>query len=196
MATKTAKKTARKSTAKKVTPTNENIVDFSKSVETIKGSAKTVNNEVLNTATEVLEDLRNNGAKIREAATARVNEALEAVKLEEGVKYLKEMFENASIENGVKFVKETVENVSVENGVKFVRETAKNINTYSLETMETVVDGTLKGGKEWQGVAEKAVKGGLELAEKQQEIMFDTLEAVKGQFAQGAKRFRGLFQNK
>lgn len=156
MATK-AKKTAKK---KEVT------IDFSNSAQKIKGTAKTINNEVLTTATEVLEDLRTNGEKVREVATERVNAAIE-----------------------------TVKNVKVQDGVKFVKETATNINKAGLETAENVLDSAVATGKEWQGVARKAVNGGLELADKQQEIVFDTLDAVKEQFSEGAKRFRGLFSN-
>jgi len=148
---------------KKVKTTALNI-DFSNSVEKIKGTAKTLNNEVFTTATEVIEDFRNNGEKIREVATTRVNEAIE-----------------------------TVKNAKLENGVKYVKETAQNINKYSLETAENVLETAMAGGKEWQGVAKKAVDGGLELADKNQEIVMETLETVKDQLANSAKRFRGLF---
>ncbi len=151
--------------AKKVT-TPAVTIDFTNSVEKIKGTAKTLNNEVLTTATEVLEDIRNNGEKIREVATVKVNEAIEAVK-----------------------------NVKLENGVKYVKETAQNINKYSLETAENVLETAIAGGKEWQGVAKKAVDGGLELADKNQEIVFETLEAVKEQLTGSAKRFSRLFKN-
>lgn len=151
--------------AKKVT-TPAVTIDFTNSVEKIKGTAKTLNNEVLTTATEVLEDIRNNGEKIREVATSKVNEAIEAVK-----------------------------NVKLENGVTYVKETAQNINKFSVETVETAVNSAIAGGKEWQGVARKAVNGGLELADKNQEMVLETLEAVKEQLTDNAKRFSRLFKN-
>lgn len=157
------KKAAKKVTKKAVKTTT---IDFTNSVEKIKGTAKTVNNEVLTTATEVLEDLRNNGEKIRAVATTRVNEAIEAVK-----------------------------NVKIENGVKYVKETALNINKYGVETVEGVVETVVENGKEWQGVARKAVNSGLELNERNQEIVFETLGAVKDQLTDSAKRFRALFTN-
>ena len=160
MATKKAAKKVTKKAAKTST------IDFTYSVEKIKGTAKTVNNEVLTTATEVLEDLRNKGEKIREVATTRVNEAIEAVK-----------------------------NVKIENGVKYVKETAQNINKYSVETVEGVVETVVENSKEWQGVARKAVNSGLELNNKNQEIVFETLGAVKDQVTDGVKRFRALFTN-
>jgi len=70
-------------------------IDFSNSIEKIKGTAKAVNTEVVDTTMEVLEDLKANGEKIRVAATAKVQEAIEKV----------------TIDNGVKFVKETAQNI-------------------------------------------------------------------------------------
>lgn len=70
-------------------------IDFSNSIEKIKGTAKTVNTEVVDTTMEVLEDLKANGEKIRVAAKAKVQEAIE----------------NVTIDNGVKFVKETAQNI-------------------------------------------------------------------------------------
>jgi hypothetical protein len=156
MATKTAKRNTKKAV-------KETKVDFSNSIEKIKETAKSVNTEVLTAATEVLEDIRTNGAQIRETAVNKVKEA--------------------------------VEKINLENGVQFVKDTAKNINDYSLETAEEIIEGAVKGSKEWQVVAEKAVKGGLELAEKQQDIVFDTLETLKGQLTTSSKRFRNLFRN-
>jgi len=56
-----------------------------------------------------------------------------------------------------------------------------------------LVDAALENGKDWQIVAAKAVKGGLKLADKQQDIMFDTLESLKGQAIKSAGRFKELF---
>ena len=89
-------------------------------------------------------------------------------------------------------VKTVIDGVSVEKGVKTIKTTAKNINTYSLEVADDIVEGALATGKEWQGVAEKALKGSLKLAGKQQEIIFDALQDVKGQVVKGASRVRTL----
>ena len=70
-------------------------IDFSNSIEKIKGTAKTVNTEVIDTAKEVITDFRTNGERIREAATTKVKEAIE----------------NVTIDNGVQFVRETAKNV-------------------------------------------------------------------------------------
>ena len=69
----------------------------------------------------------------------------------------------------------------------------KDLNQFILDTTETLVDGALKNGEQWQGVAAKATKGGLELTAKQTDIFFTTLETLKRQFTKNAPRFRKLF---
>lgn len=93
-------------------------------------------------------------------------------------------------------VKTAIEGVTVENGVKTIKSTAKNINAYTLEVAEDIVEGALATGKDWQGVAEKALKGSLKLANKQQEIIFEALTDVKGQVVKGAGRVRTLVTTK
>ena len=99
---------------KKVKVEATTTIDFSNSIEKIKGSAKTVNTEVVDTAIEVLEDLRTNGAQIRAVATAKVKEAIE----------------NVTIGNGVKLVKNTTKSIHQYN-----IETAEEI-------IEATVDGS------------------------------------------------------
>ena len=74
-----------------------------------------------------------------------------------------------------------------------VREAAKNANDFVYKTSEEILEGTIDRSAEWQGVTEKAIKGGLKLAAKQQDIVFDSLEMVKDQFNYGRKRFKSLF---
>jgi len=82
---------ASKKAKKEVTTT----IDFTNSIEKIKGTAKTVNTEVVDTTIEVLEDLKTNGERIRKVATTRVQEAIE----------------NLTIDNSMKFVKNTAKNI-------------------------------------------------------------------------------------
>ena len=140
---KAAKKVALKDTLAKITKT-----------------AKVVNEEVTNTATEVLEDVTTNG------------------------KYWSE--------EAVQNAKEVVTDFDVNKGLNKIKKVAKNANAYSLEVADGLVEAALENGKDWQVVASKAVKGGLKLADKQQDIFFDTLESMKGQFAKSAKRFQKL----
>ena len=155
MASKTAKKTA------KNVNTKDNAVNFSESFNKIKDTALNINQEVLNTAGDVVDDLRHNGQQIAEVAVQRVKEAITAVN----------------------------ETVTVDNLV----DTAKNVNQYTLKTAEEIVDGALANSEKIQGITAKAMKGGLKLAAQQQEIVFDTLDTVKGQLVVSVKRLRKLF---
>ncbi len=71
-------------------------------------------------------------------------------------------------------------------------DTTKNVaikaNEYALNTTETVVTESLEVAEQWQNVADKAIKGGLHLAAAQQDLLFDALTGVKGQFILGKKR--------
>lgn len=78
-------------------------------------------------------------------------------------------------------------------GIKVVKDTAGNFNDFALETTGEVIEATISTASDWQGVTEKAIKGGLKLAHKQQDIVFDTLEAVKGQLVDTTKKFKHLF---
>ena len=155
MASRTAKKTTKK------VNTKANTVDFTESFNKIKDTAININKEVLDTAGDVVEDLRNNGEQIREVAVKRVKATFTKVN----------------------------ETITMDN----IMDTAKNVNKYTLKTAEELVDGALSNGEKIQGITAKAVKGGLKLAAKQQDIVFDALETVKGQLTGSAVRFRKLF---
>jgi hypothetical protein len=77
--------------------------------------------------------------------------------------------------------------------VETVKTTATKANDFALKSTEKVIVETLHVAGQWQGVTAKAVKGGLKLAETQQDIMFDTLEAAKGHAVKGFKRSKALF---
>ena len=158
---------ATKKSIKKTTTNNTNKFDFSDSVKAIKETAKTVNTQVKEVTEEVVEDLRENGEQLRTMAMTPV----------------KEMYNKAY---GI--VSETV-------NLEKIAKVTKEVNAYTLKTTEELVDGALVNGEKLQGIATKAVKGGLKLAAKQQDIVFNTLETAKGQLAQSAIRFRKLFLN-
>ena len=84
-------------------------------------------------------------------------------------------------------------NEELNKGFNQVKEATKNANDFVYNTSEDVVNFTLKRSTEWQGVTEKALKGGLKLAANQQDLIFDTLETIKDQFQGGRKRFKALF---
>ncbi len=93
-----------------------------------------------------------------------------------------------------KKAKETAtEKYTIENVVDRVKDMSKDINDFALETTEDILDGALNRTEQWQGIASKAIDGGLKLAANQQEIVFDALESIKGQLSHSRKRFSSLF---
>lgn len=97
-------------------------------------------------------------------------------------------------DEAVKTVKEAINKITKVVTVENIKESVDTANKYSLKTANELVDGAMVNSEQWQKVAAKAVKGGLKLAAKQQDIMFDTLEDVKVQFIHGTKRFRKIFK--
>lgn len=139
--------------------------DFTDSIEAIKDTAKSVNTHVKEVVVEVADDLKESGEHLRDITVAPVKKAYDKA------------FD--TVANKV-----TLDNIA---------KTAKSVNNYTLKTAEEMVDGIMVSSEKWQGIAAKAVKGSLKLAAKQQTIVFDTLETVKGQLTENAIRFRKLF---
>jgi len=174
MATKQAKK-ATKKVARKVTKKVNKVakkvnVKATKKVENadlmdsyykIKDTAKNVNRQVMETASEVANDIMENSEQIQEMATKRV--------------------------------KKTVNVVAEVVTLKNIKKASKSVNDYTLKTAEELVGGALENGAKWQAITNKAIKGSLKLADKQQDLVFDTLETVKGQLISNAGRFIKLF---
>lgn len=69
---------------------------------------------------------------------------------------------------------------------------ATNANDFALANTEKVITGTFEVTAQWQEVAEKALKGGLKLAENQQDLVFDVLNEIKGHVKTGKKKFSKL----
>ncbi|MCR9289991.1 MAG: hypothetical protein NXI23_21680 [Bacteroidetes bacterium] len=139
-------------------------VELTETFEKVQETAKNVNAQVMETASAVVEDVVTIGKEWTNKATETAKTYIEDIK-----------------------------DFDLNKGLNQVKATAKNLNTGALEVTESLVETTLVNGKEWQGVAEKAIKGGLKLADKQQDIVFDTLESVKGQMVKSVVRFRELF---
>ena len=138
-------------------------VELKDTLTKITNTAKVVNEKVLDTATEVLEDVKQNGKFWTKEITSKA--------------------------------KKMTPELDLNKGLKKITATTKDINEYSLEVADGLVEGVFESGKEWQSVASKAIKGGLKLADKQQDLMFDTLEVVKSQLIKSAKRFRKLVKS-
>ena len=74
-----------------------------------------------------------------------------------------------------------------------VKDMVKETNKFALNVTDDLVDGAIKNGTEWQKIATKATRGGLELTARQQDITFETVAALKKQFDGGFKRLRKIF---
>jgi predicted flap endonuclease-1-like 5' DNA nuclease len=85
-----------------------------------------------------------------------------------------------------KKVNSTKENNKVQN-------TASEVNTKAATFTTKMVEETVASGKEWQKVIEKAIKGGLNIFEQQQDFVLTTLESLKGQYQKDSNRLKGLF---
>lgn len=141
-------------------------VEMSETFNKVKDTAVKVNAQVVETATEVIDDMRENGKYWVETATQKV--------------------------------KDTVNNFDVAEvataTVKTAKETAKTANKVALDSADDLVDVAFENGKKLQSITAKAIDGGFKIAAKQQDIVFTTLETVKGQLTKNASRFRKLFK--
>ena len=182
-ATKTVKKAVNKKTTK---------FDFSDSIKAIKGTAKTLNTQLKDVAVEVTDDLKVNGKQLKEVAVEAVNPLMDVYEKASTkvVEMTTDMTDRVMDMTG-KVTDRVTETVNVEN----ITKATKDVNAYTLKTADELVDGAIKNGEKWQGVANKAVKGSLKLAAKQQDIMFDNLETIKGQLTNTATRLKKLISN-
>ena len=156
MAKKSVKKASNKVTKVEMTET------FNK----VKDTAVKMNTQVLETATEVMDDMRENGKYWVETATQKVKDTVND-------------FDVTDIATAT---------------VKTAKETAKTANKVALESADDLVDVAFENGKKLQSITAKAIDGGFKIAAKQQDIVFTTLETVKGQLTKNASRFRDLFK--
>ena len=79
--------------------------------------------------------------------------------------------------------------------LKNFRNTVKSINKFMLDTTEEIIDESFERTADWQEVGQKALKGGVKIVAKQQDLMFDALEAAKKQILKGKKRAIAIANN-
>ena len=79
--------------------------------------------------------------------------------------------------------------------MKDLRNNVKGINKFVLDTTEDALDETLNRVEDWQTVGEKVIHGGLKIAAKQQDLVFDALEMMKKQIKKGKKRVVAITNN-
>jgi hypothetical protein len=81
----------------------------------------------------------------------------------------------------------------VNTAVYTAKKTMTEANDYALHATEEIVTETITIASQWQKVTEKALKGGVQLLDNQQNLILDTLEMYKDHFAKGKKRFSKIF---
>ena len=77
--------------------------------------------------------------------------------------------------------------------IETVKTSATKANNYALKATEETFNETIAIASQWQKVTEKALKGGVQLLDNQQNLIFDTLETYKKHFVNGKKRFSKVF---
>ncbi|TAG20952.1 MAG: hypothetical protein EAZ32_07675 [Cytophagia bacterium] len=191
-------------------------LDIEENVSKIKATAKNVNKQVAKTATEVMKDVKKTGKKAKTVSAKLAKDAMKNMEINERLNDAKETANKMNLKvkaTAVEMVDEAVENTSkfrsnimktaqkaiadlnLSERIENAKKAAKNANEVALETADVLVEGAIANGEKWQKITNKAVKGGLQLAEKQQEIVFSTLETVKGQAINSASRLKKLFTN-
>ena len=80
-----------------------------------------------------------------------------------------------------------------ETRIENVKDMTKVANDFVLETADDVISKGFHNGAKWQDIGEKSLQGGLKLAAAQQDLLFDSLDMLKGQLKVGQSRFTKLF---
>jgi len=81
----------------------------------------------------------------------------------------------------------------INTGLNTAKKVIINTNDFALTTTEGFIGESLIVAEQWQNVTKNAINGGLKLASGQQDLMFEALEVVKGQFIYSKKRVKKLF---
>ena len=82
--------------------------------------------------------------------------------------------------------------VTIRHRVDQLKDGVKYVNDEAINISDSLVDASLKTGAKWQKLMAKALKEGVVLFGKQQEMVLDTLEEMRDQYTYGNARFRKL----
>lgn len=80
----------------------------------------------------------------------------------------------------------------LENAMGKTKKFVVNANDLALAKTEKAVTTSIEITAQWQMVADKAIKGGLQLAANQQDLIFDVLTDIKKNAKETKKRFGEL----
>lgn len=165
----------------------------------ITKAAATINSQLTDTVGELVEDAKANGQVLSKMASTSTEELQIRNSLGKVVKTAKvinaQVVETATDVLGdvVATAKNTITNIDVKENLQQIKTVASNANEYALTTAEDIVKASVKNGEQMQDIANKAIKGGLHLAERQQDIVFNTLETVKDQLTYSSNRLKNIF---
>ena len=86
----------------------------------------------------------------------------------------------------------TIKNKRIQKNLGTLIKQGKTINKEVINLSDELVSASIATGEKWQNLMEKAIKNGTTLLANQQDMIFDTLESLKGQYAIGSGRFMKL----
>lgn len=81
---------------------------------------------------------------------------------------------------------------SLQTTVTILKDKATQLNKELLIASDELVEGSIATGERIQDLMAKVLKNGTTLLEKQQELTFDTIEALLGQYKTGNMKFKKL----
>jgi len=81
---------------------------------------------------------------------------------------------------------------SLQNTVTIIKDKANQLNEELIIASDELVEGSIATGERIQDLMTKVLKNGTTILEKQQELTFDTIEALIGQYKTGNMKFRKL----
>lgn len=191
-------------------------VDFSKNVDKVKTSVKTLNEQLVASTSDIYNEVVEMNKEIADIAVKSAKEIannfdikveVERIKStatelnEKAIQRVKEL--NSQVlakaedlkSTTAKLANEMMENIKINERLATAKDMVVNSNKYALEATENAIDNVEKNATEWQKLSEKAVKKGFKLATKQQELVFDTLEEVKAQVKTTRNNFKKLFSS-
>jgi len=83
-------------------------------------------------------------------------------------------------------------NIEIKEVYKTIKKSAIKANKEAVKTTAVVKEEVIEVSKPWIKLGKKAFKGGVKMAEKQQEIALDAIAEVKGQLKESAVRFQKI----
>ncbi len=165
----------------------------------IKSTAKYINTQVVGTVEEIIEDTKLNSKEARRITSSSVKELQfrnsfgKVMATSKKVNKRVKKTATEVMDNVVTTTKKSIQSIDIAENIEQLKSNTIKANEFAITTTENIVNTAVKNGMQLQNITDKAVQGGLNLAERQQEMIFTTLETVKGQFLQSKDRLKTIF---